>query len=410
MSGNASTGKPHERSILSYVTSLREPYNKRVEAEQGRKPEQFKVVISDCHLSAGRIFEGNLNPHEDFHFDEEMCDLFLHFSTGAYGSRADGQPVEVELFINGDYLDFLNVPYKGEFEEAITQEMSICKLEAIIAGHPKVMKALRQFASLPGKRITYMIGNHDADLFFPHVRERIIREWDPGGNFPSEKVTLIADRDRVRWEGGVEVHHGNQFEAVHVLNFEKPVLQNQVEEPVLNIPWGSFYVLKIVNRLKWEREFLDKVRPVKVYVLFGLILDPWFTLKYVFLSVFYFLRTRFVYSPKRRATLRVTAQILKQETKFLLNLERESRELLDTDATLKTVIFGHTHHPMDKVWPDGKQYINTGTWTKMINLDWRGLGQQVKRTFALIHICDGVSRCELRQWVGEHSPHQIVEG
>jgi hypothetical protein len=157
-----------------------------------------------------------------------------------------------------------------------------------------------------------MIGNHDADLFFSKVRERIIREWDPRGEFPSQKVTLIADRDHVRWEGGVEVHHGNQFEAVHVLNFDKPLLTENVHEPVLNIPWGSFYVLKIVNRLKWEREFLDKVRPVKLYIMIGLIFDPWFTLKYVFLSVYYFLKTRFVYSPKRRASLRVTAEILKQ--------------------------------------------------------------------------------------------------
>ena len=115
-------------------------------------------------------------------------------------------------------------PYNGEFEDIITEDIALYKTEAIIAGHPKVMAALKRFAGLPNKKITYLIGNHDADLFFPSVRERITREWDPEGKFPSQKVELIADRDHVRWEGGVEIHHGNQMEAVHVLDFAQPLL------------------------------------------------------------------------------------------------------------------------------------------------------------------------------------------
>jgi UDP-2,3-diacylglucosamine pyrophosphatase LpxH len=371
--------------------------------------EKFKIVISDCHLSAGKVFEGQLNPHEDFHFDKEMCEFFEFFSTGAYGD-VNGVSVDVELFINGDFLDFLNVPINGEFEDAITESASLAKLEAIFAGHRSVMRAIRNFASKPGKTVSYMIGNHDADLFFPKIRERITQEWDPNGVFPSEKVKVIADRDRVRFEGGIEIHHGNQFEAVHVLNFEKPLLDSHLNEPVLNIPWGSFYVLKIVNRLKNEREYLDKVRPIKLFIFFGLIMDPWFTIRYVFLTVFYFLKTRFVYSPKRRSRLRVTAEIVKQEsTSFFLDLEKQARHLLDSEKDLRTVIFGHTHHPMDKVYPDGKQYINTGTWTQMINLDFRSLGKQYCLSFAFIRIKDGEAHCDLRQWVGVYSPHRSFQ-
>ena len=370
--------------------------------------QKFKIVISDCHLSAGQFFEGRLNAHEDFKFDNEMCEFFEYFSTGVYGDGPDG-PVEVELFINGDFLDFLNVPYYGEFEDVITEEISLFKVEAIMAGHRKVMEGLRRFASKPNKKITYLIGNHDADLFFRKVRERITREWDPKGEFPSEKVTLIAHTDRVRYEGGVEIHHGNQFEAVHVLSFEKPVLKNFLDKPVLNIPWGSFYVLKIVNRLKGEREFLDKVRPIKVFVLFGLLFDPWFTIRYVVLSVFYFLKTRFVYNPRRRSRIKVTLEILKQETNFLQDLERPARKHLDQEPDVQTIIFGHTHKPMNKVYPDGKQYINTGTWTKMINLDLRNLGQQYCLSFAFIKIENGKAECDLRHWIGEHSPHRSFQ-
>jgi UDP-2,3-diacylglucosamine pyrophosphatase LpxH len=371
--------------------------------------EKFKFVISDCHLSAGRFFEGQLNPHEDFHFDDEMVDLFEHFSSGIYGIGPEG-PVDVELVIAGDFLDFLNVPYQGEFEDAITEEMALYKLDAIIAAHPKVMGAIRRFASLPAKRVTYLIGNHDADLFFPKIRERITREWDPAGQYPSEKVKLVADVDRLYYEEGVEIRHGNQLEAGSALNFDQPVLTEYLDKPVLNIPWSSFYVLKIINRMKTEREFIDKVRPIKVFVFFGLVIDTWFTLRFAFLSVYYFLKTRLVWSPKRRSKWKVTMGILKQETRLFLDLEREARQILDERSDLKTIICGHTHKPMNKIYPDGKQYINTGTWTKMINLDFRSIGQQFALTFAYVRLTDGKAECELRHWVGEHSPHRSFNG
>jgi UDP-2,3-diacylglucosamine pyrophosphatase LpxH len=373
--------------------------------------ESYKIVVSDCHLSAGRIFEGGLNPHEDFHFDDEMAQLFDHFCSGKYGWDASGRPIEVELVLAGDYLDPLNVPVEGEFEDSITESVALKKIEAILQGHPRVWRAIRDFASRPGKRVTYLIGNHDADLFFEKVRERITREWDPEGRYPSPAVRLVADTDRLTYpELGLEIRHGNQFEAGSVLNFQKPLLTEHLEEPVLNMPWSSFFVLKIINRLKWEREYLDKIRPVKVFVLFGMIVDPFFTIRFVFLSLFYFFQTRFVYSPVRRATWGVTYQILKQESGHVfLDLEKEAREVLSERKDLKTLIMGHTHRPMDRVWPDGKQYINTGTWTKMVNLDLRGLGQQVRRTFAYVQVKGGSVRCELRNWVGESGPHQIFD-
>ncbi len=374
--------------------------------------KNYKIVVSDCHLSAGRIFEGRLNPYEDFHFDREMVEMFEYFSRGKYGTHPDGSPVEVELILAGDYLDFLNVPYHGEFEDVITEDVALYKAQAILAGHPDVMRTIKAFASLPGKKVTYLVGNHDADLFFSKVREFITKAWDPEGKYPSTKVELVADREFLSFENGIlEIHHGNQFEAGSVLNFEKPLLEsNWLAKPVLNIPWSSFYVLKIINRLKSDREFIDKVRPIKVFVLFGMILDPWFTIRFVCLSVFYFLKTRFIWSPTRRSRLKVTVGILKEETKLFLDLEAEARHELRQRPALQTIVFGHTHRPMDKLYPDGKQYINTGTWTRMLNLDWRGIGQTFIRTFAHIEIEDAKVRCELRQWDGEHKPHFQVLG
>jgi UDP-2,3-diacylglucosamine pyrophosphatase LpxH len=340
-----------------------------------------------------------------------MVDLIEFFSTGRYESNATG-PVEVELILGGDYFDFLNVPYQGEFEDAVDEAISVYKVEAIIKGHPKVMAALKTFASLPGKRITYLIGNHDQDLFFEAVRNRIIREWDPKGECPSEKVRIIYQTDRIIFEEeGLEIHHGNQFETANELDFSEPFFKTRGGHEFLKIPWGNIFVLKIINRLKWEREYIDKVRPVKVYVLFGLLVDPLFTLKFCFLSVFYFFKTKIsgVYSQKRYQ-FQDWVNYFRQETTYFLDLEAQAREVLDQSPKIRTVIMGHTHRPMDKIYPDGKQYINTGTWTKMIQLDFRGLGQSYMRTFAFIKIRNGKARCELRQWVGESGPHKMFTG
>lgn len=376
--------------------------------------DRYLIVISDCHLSAGKNFEGRHNVHEDFAFDDEMVDFIDYFSTGEYGETSIGstrRPVQVELVINGDYFDYLNVPVDGEFEDTITEAISLWKTEQIINGHPKVMDALRRFAAKPGKTIKYLIGNHDADLFFEKVRERITREWDPGQQYPSNIVEVIGTKDRIVYPEGVEIHHGNQHEAGSQLSFAEPFLKGGFgQQKLLNLPWSSFYVLKIVNRLKWERENLDKIRPVKVFVAFGLLLDPWFTLKFVFLSVFYFLQTRFVWSPKRQSSLKNTLNILKQESKLFLDLEKEARDYLNQNPQTNTVIFGHTHRPMNKVYPDGKQYINTGTWVRMVNLDWKSFGQQPTRTFAFVRFQNGKAEGELRQWMGLQRPHLVYDG
>ena len=338
-----------------------------------------------------------------------MIDFFEFFSTGLYGDSGQGA-VEVELVLNGDYLDFLNVPYLGEFEEGITEEIALTKLEAIIAGHHRVMDALRKFASKPNKKITYLIGNHDAELFFEKVRERITRLWDPEGQYPSEKVRVVADVDRLDYGNGLEIRHGNQFEVSNQLDFEHPFLELPNGKKVLHIPWGSIYVLKIINRLKWERSNIDKIRPIKLFAVFGMIFDPVFTARYLSLSLFYFLKTRILGRAKKKFGFSHTVKMVSQEGTLSQDLEKEAKELLDSAPDVHTVVFGHTHLPMHRVYANGRQYLNSGTWTKMVYLDWRFMGDPIRKTFILIHLKNGEIKAELNQWVGQKMPYQAYLG
>lgn len=380
---------------------------------------RFTIIISDCHLGGGRYLNGVQNPYEDFFFDDEMCDFFRFFSTDRYGFHPDGSPVEVELFINGDYLDFLAVPINGEFETAVHESMAVEKLEIIIKGHQKVMNAIRSFASLPGKKVRYLAGNHDEELHFEKVRERLTREWDPDGNYPSEKVQIIANQDAIPIGNAVEIHHGHQFETANALSAEKPFSKlTGFSEPVLDFPWGTIYVLKVLNRFKVERPFIDKIRPIKVFLLLGLVIDTWFTFRFITLSSMYFILVRVLFTQRERRPFTETLRILHDESFLDQTLERPARKILDQRDDLKTIIFGHTHHPMNRYYSDGKQYINTGTWTRMVQLDWRNYGQQLKLTFAHCEFKESEkgeenhteSLCELRHWVGFHTPHQVYNG
>jgi UDP-2,3-diacylglucosamine pyrophosphatase LpxH len=157
-----------------------------------------------------------------------------------------------------------------------------------------------------------------------------------------------------------------------------------------------------------EREHIDKVRPVRLFVLFGLLLDPWFTIRFLFLSFYYFMNTRIL--PNARSGLRWKEFIglIKQESTAFQDLEAPARALLNEKPALRTIVFGHTHRPMNRIYPDGKQYLNTGTWTKMVNLDWRGLGQEFRLTFALIKMSESGAKsdCELHHWVGQVGPYR----
>ena len=353
------------------------------------------------HLSAGRFIDGVQNPHEDFFFDREFCEFLEYFSRGEYG---DG--CEVELILNGDVFDFLNIPIHDDFPDVVTEEIAVEKLRMILAGHADVINALQIFVQNPGKSVLYNVGNHDMEFFFQKVRDEFCCAIG-GENWTKEKVWVNVETECLTYPEGIQIHHGNQFEAVHTTNYKCPILTEDLPEPILYLPWGSVYVIKIINRLKWERDYIDKVRPAKLFMAFGFLFDPIFTLKFFILSMFYFLHTRFIYNPKRRATIANTLAIMREEITPFYGLEDDARQVLDDNENIHTIIFGHTHGAMQKYYRDGKTYINTGTWTRMINLDLRNLGQSTKLTFALVEYDDhGNPHASLQEWYGIQHPYR----
>ena len=173
---------------------------------------KIKLVISDLHLGRGRALPGGAtNPLEEFYFGQKLVEFFQYYSAGEF------RDADVELVINGDFLNCLQVDYRGHYLTVITESISVEIIQSILDGHPEVFEAMRAFAALPGRtfngKIALIGQSVDADSRTVAVRidlpnrDRLLRPgmsataWLPVG----EQGTLLAvpaaavQRVRDRW-------------------------------------------------------------------------------------------------------------------------------------------------------------------------------------------------------------------
>jgi UDP-2,3-diacylglucosamine pyrophosphatase LpxH len=127
------------------------------------------VVISDLHVGAGILDD----------FDADIERKFIAFLNNlSKGSR------QIELVINGDFLDFVQAdPWKSMELRAssaedqflcFTEQQSLEKLDSILNYHPDVFNTLGRFlAENSRNKICILPGNHDPDLFWQGVRARL---------------------------------------------------------------------------------------------------------------------------------------------------------------------------------------------------------------------------------------------
>lgn len=357
--------------------------------------KKFKLIISDFHLGSGsNDDDGNANPFEDFIFDDEFVEFIEYFITGEY------EDAEVELVINGDFIDFLNIRHRDRFTDRITERLAVWKFNQVVRGHPLVFEALRIFCLSPNKRLTVMIGNHDPEFFFPKVRERFIQVLE------HSDVNIVYYSDRYELEGGVLVMHGHQFEAANMFNYTNPFEERGKKAKYLSLPWGSIFLLKVINPLRKKREYINRIYPIRLFIFFGLVIDFRFTFQLILRSTFEFLRTR-IFIPwwKKKASLWNTLKILRDELKVFIHLDRYARRILSKNPHLNSVVMGHTHYPMKRFVLGDRTYVNTGTWTRVVSLHLGDLGHQIRRPYALVSYDErGYARVDLMEWLGQVKP------
>jgi UDP-2,3-diacylglucosamine pyrophosphatase LpxH len=347
---------------------------------------RLKLVVSDFHLGKGPYrADGSVNVMEDFRQDGKFAE-FLDYHDREW------KDADVELVANGDFFNLLSVDLDGRLQDAITERLAVEKTEAIIQGHPAVFDALARFAGGEGRRITFLMGNHDPGLLFPEVRHVI-------GHHIGGSVRFALDEYDF---DGVHVEHGMQREPLNAFNTSR-YFREKDGERFLNLPLGSRYIIHVLNAEKAQRPYIDKVAPFTSYYRWALLNDPEAVLRITARSLAFagaaFLRRIPHLDP---APL---AEIFRRLVRFTAfpSLEHEARHLLGKKG-YHTVIMGHTHVPLYREYGRDRVYVNTGTWNPMTSLDVGSLGRTEQLTYAHVEWVEGRPRARLREWRGLSRP------
>jgi UDP-2,3-diacylglucosamine pyrophosphatase LpxH len=336
------------------------------------------IIISDLHLSAGNLVNGRKNFLEDFHYDKELIEFLQYHSNGYFLDR------DIELIINGDFFDLLAVPYVKYFDDEFwSEEASLEKLKIIVKAHIDVIEALVEFLSYPNNKITYILGNHDSEIILPKLQEYLLQI------FPIESrerfSLLINDNIVYIPEEGIVVKHGHEYELAHHFS-SNSVATDKDGVRYFIPPWGSYYVARVINKFKEGRDYINSVRPINKFIINGLIYDTLFTIRFGFSNIIYYLMVRVLLIFKQNRKLKEIIAGVKIEMELFKNYETLTEEEITENPAIHALIVGHTHDPIFREYDDGSIFINTGTWTKMYNLDFGKSFHGAKLTYARIDI------------------------
>ncbi len=360
-----------------------------------------RLVLSDLHLGSGSR-PGELNAYEDFFHDDRFAELITHHV------REIPPDTAIELILNGDIFDLLKIRIGGVWPTEITDGIATEKLRQCLDGHPVVVRALKDFMSRRGSRITYLPGNHDLDMWFSGPQELFRRYVAPDAG---DRVRFITQTDTYYLPEGIQIRHGHQLERIHRVDYRQMTRKLADGREILALPWGSIWILEVMNPMKALWSHIDRVQPLGRFMLGSLLLDPTFVFRFLWLSTKNFLKHRVFKISAWRERIRRVPELVREEVISLTTggYDDHAIEALTRTRGAHTLIVGHSHGPRYMQLPNGKVLVNTGTWVKMINLDLRYVGQASGLTYAVIEYDDdGKPRTKLLRWIGAALPYEVV--
>jgi hypothetical protein len=222
-----------------------------------------KLVVSDLHLGDGdSILETWRAPQQEA-WERLLRDAM---PGGPYSAGP------MELIVNGDCFDFLATAHAPTEGGAIAASGGLARIAYIIAAHGAWFAALRAWLHASGGSITFLIGNHDAELAFGAVRARI-------------RAALAAPPGAVRFclariyrpLPDVVIEHGCQFDpwnaipglwddAAHAVPAGPAALETfdargTEGPPTVALPWGSRYYYRVMLPIARHFPYLAALHP-----------------------------------------------------------------------------------------------------------------------------------------------------
>ena len=348
------------------------------------------LVVSDFHLGKGTFLKnGQKNLLEDFDEDERFIEFIDYYSTGDYEKK------EVHLVLNGDILNLIQIDIDGIFTHIMDDKHCVQSLELIYQGHKAFFEALKRFLKKPNKKLSYVIGNHDAGMAFEPCQKKFC-EYVGGEVYFGLTLEVL----------GVHIEHGHRFEAINSVPEDQYFIDGPNGKRILNLPWGSLFCLSILPKLKKDRPYIDKVRPVSSYIVWTLLHDILFFFKMAYTVISYLVSSNRDEYLSQNRNFKTSLKILKQITIYP-KYEKKARSILKKNPLLKAVVMGHTHLIEWRKFPEGKMYFNTGTWNSIPSIDAGAHESNLALTYVMIDFHDEsleLIGAKMNVWQGNWKP------
>ncbi len=217
------------------------------------------IVISDLHI--GGEYPILRNP--DLLIDFLQC-------LAAYKPR---QNEEVELVINGDFVDFLaEDPYEAWTEK---EETAVTKFNNVVRRQPELFDAFALCAKQL-RRFTILLGNHDTELAYPKVRDKLFENL----HTEPHRCYFIQNNECYR-AGDLLIEHGNRYDPWNAIDHNglREVVscasRGEVPPQRLEACPGARFVCDVINPIKKSYRFVDLLKPEdKIVALLLTALEP----------------------------------------------------------------------------------------------------------------------------------------
>jgi UDP-2,3-diacylglucosamine pyrophosphatase LpxH len=153
----------------------------------------------------------------------------------------------IELVLNGDIFDFdsvMTIPEDGGFKTnwlerlrglRAEEDKSEFKMGVILKDHFVWVEALQDFLRR-GHRLVFVIGNHDVELHWPRVQERLLQTLTPDGTHRAQvricEWFYVSNRDTL-------IEHGNQYDDLCICSDPIHPLIKKHGKIFVRIPFGN---------------------------------------------------------------------------------------------------------------------------------------------------------------------------
>ncbi len=208
------------------------------------------IVVSDLHLTEIQPIDKRRPLWMSYKGQDHIIDGYFSDMLNYFNSISG----EVELVLNGDTFDFdtvLTLPddrkidWLSNLRGLSSKEwMSSFKMSVIINDHPIWFDAIKEFIAR-GNRVVFIVGNHDIELYWPSVQQRIYDILDT-----DEKSVTFCNSFYIS-EEDTYISHGHQFDPnCAVKNTINPMIQIN-GQPMMRLPFGAQVTRYVLNGIGW---------------------------------------------------------------------------------------------------------------------------------------------------------------